>query len=57
MVEIKLEAITLKQLVDYLYRVELPESAICIKRISIKENKRESGYIDAVLQVVTFRQI
>ena len=57
MVEIKLEAITLKQLVNYLYRVELPESAICIKRISIKENKRASGYIDAVLQVVTFRQI
>jgi len=57
MVEIKLEGITLKQLVDYLYRVELSGNAILLKRISIKENKRESGYIDAVLQVVTFRQI
>jgi len=56
MVEIKLAGITLKQLVDYLYRVELPGNAICLKRISIKENKKESGYIDAVLQVVTFRQ-
>lgn len=56
MVEIKLEGITLKQLVDYLYRVELSGNAICLKRISIKESKRESGYIDAVLQVVTFRQ-
>ncbi len=56
MVEIKLEGITLKQLVDYLYRVEFSGNAICLKRISIKENKKESGYIDAVLQVVTFRQ-
>jgi general secretion pathway protein M len=55
MVEIKLEGITLKQLVDYLYHVELSENAICLKRISIKENKGETGYIDAVLQVVTFR--
>ena len=56
MVEIKLEGITLKQLVDYLYRVEFSGNAICLKRISIKENKKESGYIDAVLQVVTFRR-
>ena len=38
-VEMKLEQITLKQLADYLYRVESPESLISIKRISIKENK------------------
>jgi len=56
MVEIKLEGITLKQLVDYLYRVESSRNAICLKRISIKENKKETGYIDVVLQVVTFRR-
>ena len=54
MVEIKLEGITLKQLVGYLYRVELSGDIIIIKRISIKENKRQSGHLDAVLQVVTF---
>jgi general secretion pathway protein M len=54
-VEMKLEQITLKQLVDYLYRVESPESLISIKRISIKENKGESGYLDAVFQVFTFQ--
>ena len=54
-IEMKLEQITLKQLVDYLYRIESPEKLISIKRISIKENKGESGYIDAVLQVLTFQ--
>jgi general secretion pathway protein M len=54
-VEMKLEQITLKQLVDYLYRIESPEQLISIKRISIKENKGESGYLDAVLQVLTFQ--
>lgn len=52
-VEMKLEQITLKQLVGYLYRIESPKDIISIKRISIKENKKESGYLDAVLQVLT----
>jgi general secretion pathway protein M len=55
MVEMKLEGITLKQLVGYLYRIESPENVISIKRISIKENKKESGYLDAILQVLTFQ--
>jgi len=54
-VEMKLEAITLKQLVGYLYRIESPERGISLKRILIKETKRKSGYLDAVLQVMTFR--
>ncbi len=55
MVEMKLEGITLKQLVGYLYRIESPENVISIKRVSIKENKKEAGYLDAVLQVLTFQ--
>jgi general secretion pathway protein M len=54
-VELKLEEITLKQLVNYLYRIESPENVISVKRISIKENKKETGYLDAVLQVLTFQ--
>jgi general secretion pathway protein M len=54
MVEMKLEEITLSQLVDYLHRIESPEDVVGIKRISIQENKREAGYLDAVLQVTTF---
>jgi len=53
-IEMKLNAITLNQLVGYLYRIESPENVIKIKRVSITENKKESGYIDAVLRVLTF---
>ena len=54
LVELKLESITLKQLVNYLYRVESPENVVRLKRVSIKENKKEEGYMDAILQVLTF---
>ena len=55
MVEMKLEIITLPQLVGYLYRIESPDDLVSIKRISISENKKEQGYLDAILQVITFQ--
>jgi general secretion pathway protein M len=54
-VEMKLAAITLKQLVGYLYRIESPEDLVSIKRISINRNKKETTYLDAVMQVITFQ--
>jgi len=53
-VEMKLERITLGQLVGYLKLVELPGELVSIKRISIQSNKKETQYLDAVLQVLTF---
>ena len=55
LVEIKLESITLKQLVGYLYRIEKPEDLIIVKRMSVKGNKNRPGYLDAILQVLTFQ--
>lgn len=55
MVEMKLEGITLKQLAGYLHRIESSEKLITVKRISIKESKAESGYLEAILQVLTFQ--
>ena len=55
MVEMKLEAVTLNQLTEYLYRIESPKDLISIKRISIKQNRKEAGYLDAVLQALTFQ--
>ena len=55
LVEMKLEEITLHQLVNYLYRIESPDNVVSIKRISIKENKKKSDRLDAILQIVTFR--
>ena len=53
MVEMKLDKINLRQLVDYLYLIESPENVVSVKRISIKDNKSAAGYLDAVIQVLT----
>lgn len=55
LVEMKLDAITLQQLIGYLYRIESRDNVVSIKRISIKANKKKSGYLDAILQVLTFQ--
>ena len=69
MVEMKLEGVTLKQLVGYLYHIESPEDAISIKRVSRKENKKnispeevaviKSNYLDwgDLHVVVTIQEI
>ena len=54
-VEMKLEAVTLEQLAGFLYRIESPDNLVNIKRISINENTKEKGYLDAVMQVLTFQ--
>jgi len=41
-------------LTDYLKRIESPADLVGIRRISIQTNKNESGYLDAVLQVMTY---
>ena len=56
MVEMKLEAITLEELVGYLYRIESPNDLVNIKRISVSQNKKEEGYLDSILQVITFQE-
>ena len=55
MVEMKLEALTLQQLVGYLYLIESPSNLVSIKRLSVNENKKEEGYLDAIVQVLTFQ--
>jgi general secretion pathway protein M len=54
LVEMKLERITLVQMVGYLQLIESPDKLVSIKRISIQSNKKETQYLDAILQVLTF---
>jgi general secretion pathway protein M len=56
LVEMKLERITLGQMVGYLKRIESPEKLVSIKRISIQSNTKETSYLDAILQVLTFTE-
>jgi general secretion pathway protein M len=53
LVEMKLKAIGLTQLVNFLQHIESPENLVGIKRIAIQENTREKGALDVTLQVVS----
>ena len=53
LVEMKLQAISLKQLVDFLTLVESPRNVVALKRISIQENKKERATLDVIVQVVS----
>jgi general secretion pathway protein M len=56
LVEMKLERITLGQMVGYLKLIESPENLVSIKRLSIQANKKETQFLDVVLQVLTFTE-
>lgn len=55
-VDLKLEQISLQQLVEFLQQIESPDDAVVIKRISIQENSKEEGTLDVVMQIITFTQ-
>ncbi len=54
-VEMNLENITLKQLVEYLHLVESPENLVRIKRISVKQSKGNPEYLTALIHLVTYK--
>ena len=56
LVEMKLERITLGQMVGYLKLIESPDKLVSVKRISIQSNKKETQFMDAILQVLTFTE-
>jgi len=53
-VEMKLQAVTIKQLAAYMHRVETSKNMVSIKRLSISKPGKQEGFINAVLQVETF---
>jgi len=50
-VELKIQSLTVKQLVAYLHRIETSKNVVTVKRISITRQSTAEGFIDAVLQV------
>lgn len=52
-VEMKLDAVTLEQLTNYLYKVETSKNMVDVKKISISKKDKKQGLITAVLQVET----
>lgn len=55
-VDLKLERISLQQLVDFLKEIESTENIVMIKRISIQENSKEDGSLDTTMQIITFNK-
>jgi hypothetical protein len=53
-VEVKLESITTKQLVDYLFNIEDNEAFIRIKRLHLKKRHDNPKYLDATFLVSTY---
>lgn len=54
-VDMKLKKITLDGLVKFLGDVESRENVVTVSRISIQEHGKEAGYLNVVLQIVTFK--
>jgi hypothetical protein len=54
MVELKLQRITLADLVEFLRLVESEENVVFIRRFTIQESGDQQGYFDSILQIVTF---
>lgn len=52
-VEIKLEEVTLDQISRFLHQIETSPHLIKVPRLSIKQAKQESGFLEAILQVET----
>jgi general secretion pathway protein M len=55
-VDMKLQRINLDDLVNFLKGLESPKDVVFINRISIQEHGKDEGYINAVIQIITFRE-
>jgi len=52
-VEMKFQNVTMKQLATYLHKIETSRNQIIVKRLSVSKDAKQTGFIDAVLQVIT----
>ena len=55
LVDIRLEKLTLKQLVQFLYYSDSPEDAVGVKKITVNKSKESPEYLTALVQMVTYQ--
>jgi general secretion pathway protein M len=55
-VEMKIERITLRQLIDFLDKVESVDKVVVVKRLAVQKNKKDSNLLDVVATIVTFEK-
>ncbi len=56
-IEVRLQQVNLKQLVDYLFKVENSGSFLKIKRLRLKTRSDDPGYLDVSFRVSSFEPI
>ena len=56
-VEMKLDKVTMKQLVDFLYLVESPGEMVRIRRASIYKMKESPEFLSVLIQVFTYQPL
>lgn len=56
MMEMKLQQIPLADLVAFILLVESEKNVVFIRRLSIQESSNEEGFLDAIMQIVTFEK-
>ena len=56
-IEIKLQSITLDQLIQFLLKIESSELTIGIRTLEIKRGVRDSGLLDTTVQLVSLSSI
>lgn len=56
-VEMKLDKVTMKQLVDFLFLVESPEEMVRIRKASIYKMKESPEYLSVLIQVFTYQTL
>jgi len=52
-VEMKFQDVTMKQLATYLHKIETSRNQVIVKRLSISKDAKQTGFVNAVLQVLT----
>lgn len=53
LVEMKLEGISMEQMLGYLAKIEVPEQLVSIKRISIQRDGKADALLDVVVQIAS----
>ena len=56
-IEVRLQQVNLKQLVDYLFKIENSGSFLKIKRLRLKTRSDDPGYLDVTFRVSSFEPI
>ena len=56
-VRIDLKSVTPSKLKDFLFHIEKPEKYIFINSFNIKDNEKETGYLDANIRVLSYKKV